>query len=648
MVEKIVGLAEDLTSVALTGTGGIGKTSIVLTVLGDHRIKQRFGDSRCFIRCDKFPASHTHFLRKLSEVTGAGVENPEDLSPLRQHLSSKEMVIVLDNVESVLGLPETSAQEIHTVVDELSQFSNIYLVVTSRISNALPAHFKIIEIPTLSMEAGHETFYRIYTLGERTDEISEILKELDFHPLSLTLLATNAQQNRWNAKRITTEWEKQRTGVLRTRNLGSLAATVELSLASPMFEELGSDAREVLGVVAFFPQGVNEDNVDRLFPTISNGPSMFDTLCSLSLTHRGDGFITMLAPLRDHLRLQDPINSPLLRMAKEHYFRRLFVNVGPGFPGFGESKWITSEDVNVEHLLDVFTSIDAESRDVWDACIRFMDHLYWHKPRLVVLGSKIEALPDSHPSKPSGLMFLSRLFSMVGKPAEQKQTLIRCLGLQREKGDDNLVADMLVELAGANRKMGFYEEGIQEAREALEIFGRVGDKEKQASCSMALALLLRQDEQLDAAEEAASRTIDLSENQLPLCQSHTLLGEIHQSKGNTEKAIHHLETALRFASLLGSGTQLSVVHLSLADLYAKEGKFTDAHAHIEHAKPHVGNDMLLLGRVFFGRACVLFEQRRSEEAKQELLHTIAVFEKLGATDFAEKARGILNTLSSKK
>jgi len=646
LVEKVIGLAEHLTPIALIGPGGIGKTSIALTVLHHDRIKERFGNDRWFIRCDQFPASHTHFLSRLSKATGAGVEDPEDLTALRPFLSSREMIIFLDNVESILGPQGSSARESYAMVEELSRFNNLCLCITSR-TPTFPPTFKALDIPTLLMEAAHDTFYRISGGGGRSDLIDNILKQLDFHPLSITLLASAAHHNKWDTDQLTGEWEKQQTDVVRSRRDGGLAATIELSLASPSLHELGSDVRGVLGVIAFFPQGVNENNLAWLFPTLPDRTTIFDDFCALSLTHRSNGFITMLAPLRDYFYPEELASSLLLNITKDCYFRRLSVDVNPGRPGFEEGRWITTEDVNVEHLLDVFASVDVISVSVWDACAKFIEHLYWHKPRLVALGPKIERLPDDHPSKPQCLSELARLFNSVGNYIEHKRLLTRTLELSREQGNDLQVAQTLRFLSNANRQLDLYEEGIQQTKEALEISVRVKDASGQAHGLKQLAWLLYDDGQPDAAEEAAARAIDLlldDGEQFPVCECHRVLGLICHSMGKTEEAINHLRTALEIASPFNWNGELFWIHHSLVEFSVGEARFDDAHAYVRRIEPHTINDPYLLGRATELLSRVWYKEDKFEEARTEALRAAEIFEKIGAAKDLEDCRYILRKI----
>ena len=648
LIEKVIGLTENLAPVALIGAGGIGKTSIALAVLHDDRTKRRFGDDRRFIRCDQFPVSRTHFLSRLSKVIGAGIENPEDLTSLRPFLFSREMIIFLDNAESILDPQGTGAREIYDVVEELCRFKTICLCITSRIST-VPRNCKRPVIPPLSMESACDIFYGICDNGSRSDVISNLLRRLDFHALSITLLATTASYNMWDYDRLAEEWDRHRVQVLRTDYNESLGATIELSLASPTFRELGPDAREFLGTVAFFPQGINENNLDWLFPTISDRRNVLDKFCALSLTYRSNGFVRMLAPLRDYLCPKDPASSPLLHATKDHYFSRLSVFINPGWPGFEEAQWIISEDVNVEHLLDVFTSVDADSASIWDTCANFMRYLYWHKARLVVLGPRIERLPDDHHSKPHCLFELSQLFGSVGNDIVYKRLLVDTLRLWRERGDDSEVAHTLRFLSGANERLGLYGEGVLQAKEALEIYERLNHVLGQALSLQRLAPLLCYDKQYNAAEEAALRAIDLlaEGDQFPVCTCYLVLGRVYHSKGETEKAIKNFETAIGIASTINSHNILFWSNYYLSELFFSENRSDNAHTHVERAKSHAINSSYLIGRAMEMQTGFWYKECKFEEAKSEALRAVDAYEGIGATEDVEYCKAILRKVEMK-
>ena len=558
------------------------------------------------------------------------------------------MFIVLDNAESILDPQGTEGRDIYATVEELSCFKNISLCITSRIST-VPLHCNRLIIPTLSMESACDVFYGTYENSGRSDIIRELIQQLDFHTLSITLLATTAAHSMWDHNRLAKEWAVHRARVLRTDHNKSLEATIELSLASPTFRKLGPIARELLGVVAFFPQGINENNLEWLFPTISDRVGIFDKFCTLSLTHRSNNFITMLAPLRDYLGPQDPRTSPLLCTTKDHYVNRLRLlgDLEPAQLGFGESRWITSEDTNVEHLLNIFTSLVMDSGDIWDTCADFITHLYWHKPRPMMLGPRIEGLSDDHRSKPRCLFELSRLSERFGNHVERKRLLNCVLELERGRGDDDRVARTLRSLADANRMLGLYREGIQQSTEAFEICERLGDAEGQAQYWNGLCGLLFGDGQLDAAEEAGSHAINLFQDQdrkYWVCICHRTLGRIYQSKGKRGEAFQHFEAAIGIASPFDLHDQLFWAHLSLARLFCDENELDNAQSHIGRAKSHAADNTYKLGRATDWQAEIWYRQGRLEEAKAEILYALEIFEKLGATAQLPWSRSILRKI----
>jgi tetratricopeptide (TPR) repeat protein len=306
--------------------------------------------------------------------------------------------------------------------------------------------------------------------------------------------------------------------------------------------------------------------------------------------------------------------------------------------------------VNVEHLLDVFTSIDVNSDDVWDACDYFMKHLYWYKKRHIVLRPKIEGLPDDHRSKPACLFQLSRLLGSVGNSAESKRLLVHTLKLWRERGNNLQVAQTLRSLADTNRLLNLHKEGIRQVEEALKIYQRENHSLGQAYCWQLLAWLLFSDNQLDAAEAATSPMIKLFSGkgqEFDLCQCHRLLGEICRSKGKKKEAINHLETALRIASPFNwHDQQFSILH-SLAELSFDRGRPDDAHTYIERAKSHALNSPYILGHAMQMQARFWYRQERFEEARAETLCAVGVFEKLGATKDMEACRTFLQRIEER-
>ena len=73
------------------------------------------------------------------------------------------------------------------MVDELRQVSNVYILITSRISTVPPVKQK--EIASLPRDAASKIFCSIRGVEKTSLVIEDLLKKLEYHALSIILLA---------------------------------------------------------------------------------------------------------------------------------------------------------------------------------------------------------------------------------------------------------------------------------------------------------------------------------------------------------------------------------------------------------------------------------------------------------------------------
>ena len=181
----------------------------------------------------------------------------------------------------------------------------------------------------------------------------------------------------------------------------------------------------------------------------------------------------------------------------------------------------------------------------------------------------------------------------------------------------------------------------------MGIFKQLNDIPGQAGALLQLSQLLYRDNQLVAAEEAVSQLINIlpeDGEQYKLCQGYDLLGDICHSKGETEKAINHYKAALRIASSFNWDNWQFWILYSLAGLFFDQGRFDEAHAHNECAKPHTVNEPYLLGCGMEQQAGFWYRESKLDEAKSEVLSSIGIYEKLGAAMDMERCRKLLQQI----
>ncbi|KAG5336315.1 hypothetical protein C0989_012183 [Termitomyces sp. Mn162] len=434
--------------VALIGPGGIGKSSIARAVLNDKTVAAKFHERRFFIRYDNVDATQITFEMFLNQIARAlGLPTSVNaFNLIHRTLLSSEILLVLDNAESFLDAA-VGASRIADAIDGFGARPTVTILLTTR-TTVLPPNlgwFRL-QVPALEEGAACEAFKLIYSPSSTPSMNHSIpvklLSALDFHPLSINLLAQVAVQNNWSTQDLVDAWGRQRLALLKAGDgkVQSIAVTIETSLQSPSIIEIGDTIRHLLQILAFLPQGIRKKQLTTIFPGVSNIESCADILCRHSLAYLNGSFIALLAPIRLYISEHDNVHileNPLLEKVRQYYAAHV-----------DEEEVVCQDDVNMEHVFShwvvdpkcmvhvlklisdfVYTLLDCRPRPI-SLCpvINALDpqksrhDISWiDSLKVFRFGQSLRKLQVSL-EKGSCLFAISTLLRWIGQKAEAKET----------------------------------------------------------------------------------------------------------------------------------------------------------------------------------------------------------------------------------
>ncbi|HET9675444.1 MAG TPA: adenylate/guanylate cyclase domain-containing protein [Gaiellaceae bacterium] len=536
-------LVEGLRLVTLTGPGGIGKTRLALELAAElvpH-------------------VEHGVWFVDLSPVREADLVAPTVSSavgtktPLVEHLSGREVVLVLDNFEQVVD----AAPQVTRL---LSASERLRVIVTSRESLHIAGEHEYPVRPLAEAPAVELLRQRANAAGrtntDQYDELAELCRRLDNLPLAIELAAARAKTlgpqellSRLD-RRLPLLTKGRRDAPSRQR---TLRATIEWSheLCSPpeqhLFRRLGVLAG---GGTLEAAERVCDADLDTL-----------DALVDKSLVRERDGRFSFLETIREyaHERLEQSDEHEQRAAAHAAYFLELFEHARPHVEGGPlQAEWIgrlTHENDNLRAALTW-----CERAGAVEELLRLATAAWWFwwargalDEARVWMDRALAQSVEPTALRADALEGATFLAYRTGDLATARQLAEERLAIYRVLGDDvglgkgllnlaNIVADDDAEYAerlwheslellgdhghtryvfsglGATaHRQGEYERALSWHRRSLDVAHRVGDARMTVTTLGGIALV-----RLDAGQPAAA--VD------PLRECLQLGLELHESE----------------------------------------------------------------------------------------------------------------------
>ena len=368
--------------VCILGPGGIGKTTVALSVLHHELVIKKFKEERFFVSCEA-AATPDLFLDQLATCLELVVEDLKEsiLKAVIRRLKKDLCVLVLDNFETTWDATDTRS-EIEAILAELMSTKKTTIILTMRGSqkpNGIRWSEIIPPLQPVDFEAANSIFKAI---SHKSDEfVSHLIKAVDCVPLAVTLIATLASVDSETTESLWSRWQEENTSMIENGDdrLNSLETSVRLSLSSPRMQR-GPGALLLLSTFSLLPDGISLEFLracERDLPDVLSVRKALSTLRQNALVYEDTNKdIRILSPIRLFMKATYP-PSPKMHTWVYNYFLKL-ANSGVEYQNPVLRSQLQREANNINFIL--LDSLESSSEhnlvEIVKAILHFCHYTY--------------------------------------------------------------------------------------------------------------------------------------------------------------------------------------------------------------------------------------------------------------------------------
>lgn len=647
--------------IAIRGSGGLGKTTLALSVLYHEETVAQFGDRVFFVSCEG-KDSVSLLVNSIIRSLKAPQSSSKPLSQLEGFLKllSQPMFIVLDNFETPwLTDDQDSIKKVLTLLDSTPSLT---ILVTTRVAALSQGvcwtkpFFPVLG--PVNLEAAKSIFADV--AGEEAiqtsedelgnSKLDELLQLVDMVPLAVTLLASAAQAGE-SIPRLLHSWEKERTAMLSdgsTSKDRNIEASIKISLqCKPVTSE--PTCLRLLSLICLLPDGAERDKLEEM-SKIENADPAIRGLKSVSLVYEEHSRIKVLSPIRGFVlsRKEYPLDGEDRAAVIRYYI--ILAQKGNCEPG--DDKFISTCDMlqpeagNLYSILSLAISDGVPSSDLGWA-------VSYYTAFLCAIGTSADLLQqllskegwdkDFEPELQAGV--INYLGVAYANLHQYDKAMEQCKKARRFALDNGATLQAVLSLRNIGtvyRHLIKREESLSTFRQALKEADDVGtDRGKRLVCDIS--------EQIGTVLSALGRDAEVVEHQQPLLaqlqadfpDERLLIANVllnlamaNCKLGNFEKALSHAEDCYsrykQFGYVRGEGNALWCLGFTLLSNEDYEGAVNLLRKSI--SKLAVVGEVPMLPVVYSCLGLAYGSLRKPDEIRDAFNHAIRLNKELGNSE----------------